>query len=272
MVGHDGSHETDLVQSWGSGRNGCHPKKLALATSSHTASGITVKSVGSTLGRRRQCGREGDFLLCITAGRQSNLMLTFRRTCGKRCSPIMSHRSLRVATCIAICAWRVLPLAAQENLPALRAGGLNNIVIDGALIEAAWTTAELIDTLIQIEPTEGAQATGRTVVRVLADRRSLVIGVVCEYPDDVGIVSFSVRRDASLNAEEHVRIVLGPFADGRSGYVFAVNPTGARYDGLINPGGESENADWDGIWEAATTRLPTGWSVEIRIPVQTLSF
>jgi len=50
--------------------------------------------------------------------------------------------------------------------------------------------------------------------------------------------------------------VLGPFADGRSGYVFAVNPTGTRYDGLISAGGESDNPDWDGIWEAATARLP----------------
>ena len=29
---------------------------------------------------------------------------------------------------------------------------------------------------------------------------------------------------------------------------------GARYDALINPGGESDNPDWDGIWEAATAR------------------
>jgi len=29
--------------------------------------------------------------------------------------------------------------------------------------------------------------------------------------------------------------------DGRSGYVLAVNPSGARYDALINPGGEGEN-------------------------------
>ena len=86
------------------------------------------------------------------------------------------------------------------------------------------------------------------------------------------IVSFSVRRDAVLDSEDHVRIVLGPFADGRSGYVFAVNPSGARYDALINPGGESDNPDWDGIWEAATARTPTGWSAEIRIPVLTLAF
>ena len=53
-------------------------------------------------------------------------------------------------------------------------------------------------------------------------------------------------------------MVIGPFLDGRSGYVFAVNPSGARYDGLINPGGESDNPDWDGIWEAATARTRAG--------------
>src|SRR4029453_12497263 len=42
--------------------------------------------------------------------------------------------------------------------------------------------------------------------------------------------------------------------------------------GLINPGGESDNPDWDGIWEAATARTSSGWSAEISIPIQSLSF
>ena len=113
---------------------------------------------------------------------------------------------------------------------------------------------------------------GRTIVRVLADPKALVIGIVCEDPAPDRIVSFSVRRDAELDSEDHVRIVLGPFLDGRSGYVFAVNPSGARYDGLIEPGGEEDDPNWDGIWEAATSRSPNGWSAEMRIPIQTLSF
>jgi hypothetical protein len=112
----------------------------------------------------------------------------------------------------------------------------------------------------------------RTSVRVLADAHALVIGIVCDDPEPSRIVSFSVRRDATLDSEDHVRVVLGPFLDGRSGYLFAVNPSGARFDGLINPGGESAKPEWDGIWEAATARSAAGWSVEIRIPIQTLSF
>jgi len=164
-------------------------------------------------------------------------------------------------------------MRAQETPPSLRAGALTAAIsIDGRVTEPAWDAAESIENFRQTDPIEGAPPTARTRVQVLADAHALVIGIICDQPDPADIVSFSVRRDAILNSEDHIRVVLGPFADGRSGYVFAVNPTGARYDGLINPGGESENADWDGIWEAATARLPAGWSAEIRIPVLTLAF
>jgi hypothetical protein len=163
--------------------------------------------------------------------------------------------------------------ALAQDAPTLRAGVLPAaITIDGHLDEEAWASADAIEDFRQTEPVEGAPPSARTKVQVLADTRSLVIGILCEATDPASIVSFSVRRDAFLNSEDHVSIVLGPFADGRSGYVFAVNPTGARYDGLISPGGEDDNEDWDGIWEAATARLSNGWSVEIRIPVLTIAF
>lgn len=168
-----------------------------------------------------------------------------------------------------------LPALAQTavDVPSVRAGAIGpDLVIDGQVDEAAWSTAEAIDRFTQSEPAEGAPATFRTTIRVIAGPKSLALGIVCDDPDPAGIVSFSVRRDASLQSEDHVRFVLGPFGDGRSGYVFAVNPSGARYDVLINPGGEDDNADWDGIWDAVTARSATGWSAEIVIPVHTLNF
>jgi hypothetical protein len=163
--------------------------------------------------------------------------------------------------------------AQTDALPSVRAGTLVDALrIDGVLDDPGWETAEVIDAFIQADPAEGAVASARTTVRVLAGPRALVIGIACDDPDPAGIVSFSVRRDARLDFEDHVRIVLGPFLDGRSGYVFAVNPSGARYDGLVEPGGERHNPDWDGIWEAATIRHAGGWNAEIRVPVNTLSF
>ena len=179
-----------------------------------------------------------------------------------------------VASLAAATAALLVPLLAQaQTPPSLRAGALPaGLTLDGRLDEAAWAAAGLADAFVQTDPSEGAPASFRTTVRVLSGPRAIVIGVVCEDPEPSRLVSFSVRRDAAIGSEDHVRVVLGPFLDGRSGYVFAVNPSGARYDGIINPGGESDSSDWDGIWEAATSRGASGWSVEIRIPIHTLSF
>ncbi|MEZ4587826.1 MAG: DUF5916 domain-containing protein, partial [Gemmatimonadales bacterium] len=86
------------------------------------------------------------------------------------------------------------------------------------------------------------------------------------------VTAFSRSRDADLDDEDHVRIAIDPFDDGRSGYLFSVNPNGARFDALITGQGEGENSDWDAPWEAVTTRDADGWTVEARIPVASLSF
>ena len=166
------------------------------------------------------------------------------------------------------------PILAQDPpRPELRAGRLTEALsIDGVLDEPAWQTAEFVDDFTQVEPVEGGAPFAPTRVRVLAGPGEIVFGIELDDPDPEGIVSFSVRRDPVGQNEDHVRLVLGPFRDGRSGYVFAVNPRGARYDALIEPGGEGADPSWDGIWEAGARRTSTGWTAEIRIPIETISF
>jgi len=140
------------------------------------------------------------------------------------------------------------------------------------LEEPAWAAADAIGGLTMFEPTEGIPLSGRTTVRVLANARNLVIGVICEDPDGSGIVSFSKARDSQLRSEDHIKFILDTFMDGRTGYIFSVNPSGARYDALVDRNGEGESPEWDAAWEASTSRGPNGWSAEIRIPIQSLSF
>jgi hypothetical protein len=178
-----------------------------------------------------------------------------------------------ILTAASICADAECVSAQSSDPPRVRAAPLTeSIRIDGLLNEPAWASADRADSFLQTDPVEGARPTAHTVVRVLANAKTIVVGITCDDPEPAKIVSFSVRRDAPLRSEDHVSVVFGPFLDGRSGYIFTVNPSGARYDGLINPGGESDNPEWDGIWEAATARTASGWSAELWIPVQTLSF
>jgi hypothetical protein len=165
------------------------------------------------------------------------------------------------------------PPAEPAMRPALRVGIANGTVrIDGRLDEAIWSRADSIDGLTEIEPREGGPPSGRTVIKLLATADAIIVGVRADDPEPSRIVAFARERDAALSNEDHLKIVLDTYQDGRSGYVFAINPNGARYDALVANRGESEDANWDAVWEGRAARTATGWSAEIRIPAQSLLF
>ncbi len=167
----------------------------------------------------------------------------------------------------------VATLLTRASSASLRAGTLTSpIHLDGRLDEPEWLTADSISELTQVEPVQGARPAGRTVVRVLANADEIVFGIRADDADPSHLVSFARDRDAVLTNEDHIKIVLDTYLDGRSGYVFAVNPNGARYDALVAGQGETENANWDAVWQAASAKTATGWSAEIRIPVRSLQF
>jgi len=160
-----------------------------------------------------------------------------------------------------------------EDRPVLRAGALPaDLVLDGVLSEPAWASADKVANLTTIEPEEGGVPAGQTTVQVLASSKEIVFGLVCHDPDPAGIVSFSKARDSDLEEQDHVLIVLDTFQDARSGYVFAVNPSAARFDGLVIAQGEDVNSNWDAAWEARTSHDDRGWSAEIRIPIKSIAF
>lgn len=157
--------------------------------------------------------------------------------------------------------------------PQIAAGQINGtIIMDGILDEEDWKNAPVEENLRTTEPVQGAIPSGKTIVRIIANSKAVIIGVDCHYEDPEKIVSFSKLRDVSLRNEDHVRVVIDPFLDGQSGYIFGVNANGARYDALVSNRGESENSEWDAVWEAVTSKHPNGWSLEIKIPIQSISF
>ena len=146
-----------------------------------------------------------------------------------------THRFLawRLAPLLSLALVVAAPAIAQEQPPELRVGTLpDELRLDGVLDEPAWQAADAISGLTTTVPVEGGTPSGRTVVRVLGNSNELVIGIRCDDPDAAAIVAYSSARDSSLGGEDHVKIVFDTFLDGRSGYVFAVNPRGARYDAL----------------------------------------
>ena len=146
------------------------------------------------------------------------------------------------------------------------------IRIDGRLDEVAWQRADPIGPLRQREPIENSEPSEETSVRVLYDDTALYIAVVCHDRSTDGIVSTQLTRDANLDVDDRITIVLDPFFDHRNGFFFQVNPAGARSDGQVSNNSERLSLDWDGIWNASARISDEGWVAEIEIPFKTLRF
>ena len=146
------------------------------------------------------------------------------------------------------------------------------IRVDGRLDEPAWQRASPIGRLVQREPVEGGMPSEETDVRIVYTDSALYIGVVCRDRSPSEIVSTQLTRDAKLDVDDRIMIVLDPFFDHRNGFFFQVNPAGARSDGQVSNNAERLSQDWDGIWNAATAITADGWIAEIEIPFKTLRF
>ena len=183
---------------------------------------------------------------------------------------------------VACCATAVICLvgsAAASGQQSVDSGSIplraNRIVgavqLDGRLDESFWDTADSISEFRQREPDEGAPCTERTVLKVARDREALYVGVHAYDSDIHGVHATQLRRDADLDVDDYVMLLIDSFHDRRSGFVFRTNPNGAMWDAQFN-GLDDANENWNGIWDVAVTRDSTGWTAEFRIPFRTLRF
>ena len=147
-----------------------------------------------------------------------------------------------------------------------------SIHVDGLLDEPAWARAVPIGPFLQRDPDEGAAPSEETEVRVLIDADKLYFGVTCRDRTPSAIVSTQLARDADLEVDDRILIVIDPFFDHRNGFFFAVNPAGARADGQISNNSERLSLEWDGIWNARARITAEGWTAEIEIPFKSLRF
>ena len=156
--------------------------------------------------------------------------------------------------------------ASTRTLTATRFEGV--VRIDGRLDDSAWTAAPVAADFRQREPSEGAQATLPTEVRVLWDDEALYVAARMRDPSPDSIIALLARRDEMTPSDEFFIGIDGD-RDRRTAYVFSVTPRGTRTDVLIY-NDNMRDASWDAVWDAATRIDDSGWTAEMRIPLTQL--
>lgn len=147
----------------------------------------------------------------------------------------------------------------------------DDIRVDGRLDDAVWQRAAVVADFHQMAPFEYAAPSQRTEVRVFYSLDALYVGARM-YEEDPSLITANVLlQGQGLPNDDSFNVVLDPYLDRRSGFIFEINANGVRVDGIYqNVSGVDRN--WEGIWQAGSNIDGEGWSTELRIPFQTLSF
>ena len=185
------------------------------------------------------------------------------------------YRHLRCITAIVINASLLLllplwPLFAEDREIVIRPVP-GKIQLDGLLDESAWQATPSIANLTQVEPRPGEPPTEATKVWLAYNKDSLYIAVRCEDRNPGQIVASEMARDAFLEENDSIEMILDTYHDHRNAYYFSTNPAGALVDGRVT---ENQGAalEWDGIWNVRTRIDDRGWTAEFEIPFKTVGF
>ena len=143
--------------------------------------------------------------------------------------------------------------------------------LDGRLDEQVWAEATVITDLHQYEPVDQGEPSESSIFYVLYDDDNLYIGARLLDSEPSLIAARQMIQGQSVGVDDRIQVVLDPFNNMRTGYMFQLNPNGVRRDGVFDRA-TSVNEDWDGIWHAEAVIDEEGWTAEIQIPFKTLNF
>lgn len=143
--------------------------------------------------------------------------------------------------------------------------------IDGVLDDRAWEAAPIPEAdWRSYNPLHGDTIAQQTKVWVAHDDDALYFAFQCDDPEPDRIKTSVSRRD-NIGADDWVGLSLDATGTGQLAYHMMVNPNGIQLDMLNSvSGNEDSSVDW--VWESAGHLTPTGYVVEIRLPLRSIRF
>lgn len=143
--------------------------------------------------------------------------------------------------------------------------------IDGRIGANEWSGAARISDLHEVEPVEFTSPSERTVWYIAYDDRNLYVAAHAFESNPEDITAQVLRQGGRLFSDDYMSIIIDAFNNKRSGYVFTLNPNGVRADAIYATA-TRPSEDWDGIWRGASAIVDDGWTMEMAIPFNTVTF
>jgi hypothetical protein len=160
-------------------------------------------------------------------------------------------------------------LKAGKVVRALRLRGTAP-VIDGALGDEAWTAADAATGFVQRDPDNGSPMTEDTRIQIAYDERYIYVAVSCEDREPDRVDAGLSRRD-EIGATDFITIGFDARHDHQTAFAFQTNPSAVQVD-MSYFNDESQDRDYNAVWDVRTSRTARGWTAEYRIPFSQMRF
>ncbi len=145
------------------------------------------------------------------------------------------------------------------------------IVVDGELGDEGWSGVPPYETFYETNPGDNVAPKVRTVARLAYDEDYLYAAFEFFDPEPGKIRAPLADRDDVPGYTDYGGIILDTRNDGKTGFMFLVNPSNIQYD-AISSDTAGEDAAPDLYWDSATKVGTDGWRLEIRIPFSSLRY
>ena len=148
---------------------------------------------------------------------------------------------------------------------------VDKITIDGKINEEIWKAAQVASDFIMFEPDNGKPISQgkRTEAKVLYDNNALYISALL-YDDEPTKISKEVTNRDVFGIADNFSVSINGYNDGQQDFRFYVSAAGVQMDCLATE--DSEDYNWDAIWESEVALTDFGWVVEMKIPYAALRF
>jgi hypothetical protein len=148
---------------------------------------------------------------------------------------------------------------------------VDKITIDGKINEEIWKAAQVASDFIMFEPDNGKPISQgkRTEAKVLYDNSALYISALL-YDDVPNKISKELTNRDVFGIADNFSVSINGYNDGQQDFRFYVSAAGVQMDCLATE--DSEDYNWDAIWESEVALTDFGWVVEMKIPYAALRF
>ncbi|UCE05191.1 MAG: carbohydrate binding family 9 domain-containing protein [bacterium] len=143
------------------------------------------------------------------------------------------------------------------------------VIIDGK-VENAWLESAHFENFTEYQPTENRQPIVATEGYVVYDVDNIYISFICHDPDISQLRANLTDRD-KIFEDDWVCVSIDPDEDYQKAYQFYANARGIQGDKLWQSNG-TEDESFDLIWQSEAKILEDSWSVEMKIPFESLRF